>query len=164
MPLPLNEQQSLKIYCMLGILTATQIDDLLKKQAIGRLGYHDDRKCYITPVTYAFDGKYIYGQTNEGLKLDIIRNNPYLCFEVDAIINMANWESVTLWGHFEELEDETAKRAREYLYNSLLDLLTSSTLHLNNHYHSHEVDDKNRIKQVVYRISVAERTGRFEKQ
>ena len=149
---------------MLGTLTNLQMDDLLNNQAIGRLGYRDDRKCYITPVTNKFDGKYIYGQTNEGLKLNIIRENPFVCFEVDVILNMANWESVMLWGHFEELENDTAKKAREYLYNSLLDMLTSTTIHLHTHDHSREADDKNRIKQVVYRIGIAERTGRFEKQ
>ena len=149
---------------MLGTLTNTQMDDLLKRQAIGRLGYRDERKCYITPVTYAYDGKYIYGQTNEGMKLNVIRTNPYICFEVDAIVNMANWESVTIWGHFEELENDTAKRAREYLYNNLLDILTSTTIHLHKHDHSHEADNENLIKQIVYRISIAERTGRFETQ
>jgi uncharacterized protein len=149
---------------MLGTLTDAQIDDVLKKQAIGRLGYRDDRKCYVTPVTYAYDGKYIYGQTNEGLKLDVIRGNPYVCFEVDAIQNMANWESVMLWGHFEELENDTAKKAREYLYNSLLDMLTSATIHLHTHHDALETDDTNRIKQIVYRISIAEKSGRFEKQ
>jgi uncharacterized protein len=149
---------------MLGTLTDAQIDDVLKNQAVGRLGYRDERKCYITPVTYAFDGKYIYGQTNEGLKLAIIRDNPYVCFEVDVIMNMANWESVMIWGHFEELENDTAKKAREYLYNNLLDLLTSTTIHLHKHDHSHEADDKNLIKQIVYRIGISERTGRFEKQ
>lgn len=149
---------------MIGTLTDTQMDELLTTQAIGRIGYHDGRKSYITPVTYAFNGKYIYGQSNEGLKLSIMRNNPYVCFEVDSIQNMANWKSVTAWGHFEELENDAAIEAREYLYNSILDLLTSTTLHLHKHGSSHEMDDSNRIKYVMYRIGITEKTGRFEKQ
>ena len=133
-------------------------------QAVGRIGYHDEKKSYITPVTYAFDGKYIYGQSNEGLKLDIMRKNPSVCFEVDSMMNMANWESVIVWGHFEELENDTAIKAREYLYNRILDLLTSSTIHLHEHGASHESDDSNRIKHVMYRIGITEKTGRFEKQ
>jgi uncharacterized protein len=77
---------------------------------------------------------------------------------------MANWESVMLWGHFVELEDDTSKKAREFLYNNLLDLLTSTTIHLRKHDHSHEEDDKNRIKQIVYRILIVEKTGRYERQ
>jgi len=133
-------------------------------QAVGRIGCHDDKKTYITPVTYAFDGNYIYGQSNEGLKLNIMRMNPSVCFEVDSMMNMANWESVIVWGHFEELEDSAAIKAREYLYNRILDLLTSSTIHLHEHGNSRELDDNNRIKHVMYRIRVTEKTGRFERQ
>ena len=107
---------------MLGALSETQMNNLLTIQAVGRIGYHDGKKSYITPVTYAFDGKYIYGQTNEGLKLDVMRRNPFICFEVDSMLNMANWESVIIWGYFEDLEDKEAIKAREYLYNSILDL------------------------------------------
>jgi uncharacterized protein len=149
---------------MLGTLTETQINNLLTMQAVGRIGCHDDKKTYITPVTYAFDGDYIYGQSNEGLKLNIMRTNPSVCFEVDSMMNMANWESVIVWGHFEELEDSAAIKAREYLYNRILDLLTSSTIHLHEHGSSRELDDNNRIKHVMYRIRVTEKTGRFERQ
>jgi nitroimidazol reductase NimA-like FMN-containing flavoprotein (pyridoxamine 5'-phosphate oxidase superfamily) len=149
---------------MLGTLTETQMNNLLTMQAVGRIGYSEGKKSYITPVTYAFDGKYIYGQTNEGLKLDLMRINPFVCFEVDSMLNMANWESVIAWGYFEELEDKEAIKAREYLYNSILDLLTSSTVHLHEHSSTHDTKDTNRIKRIMYRIKITEKTGRYEKQ
>lgn len=149
---------------MLGTLTEIQMNNLLTMQAVGRIGYSDGKKSYITPVTYAFDGIYIYGQTNEGLKLDVMRSNPFVCFEVDSMINMANWESVIVWGYFEELDDKEAINAREYLYNSILDLLTSSTVHLHEHGSTHDTKDTNRIKRVMYRIRITEKTGRYEKQ
>ncbi len=149
---------------MLGTLTETQMNNLLTMQTVGRIGYSDGKKSYITPVTYAFDGKYIYGQTNEGLKLDVMRINPFVCFEVDSMLNMANWESVIVWGYFEELDDEEAKKGREYLYNSILDLLTSSTVHLHEHGPTQDTKETNRIKRVMYRIRITEKSGRFEKQ
>jgi uncharacterized protein len=149
---------------MLGTLTETQMNNLLTMQAVGRIGYSDGRKSYITPVTYAFDGIYIYGQTNEGLKLEVMRRNPFVCFEVDSMVNMANWESVIIWGYFEELEDKEEIKAREYLYNSILDLLTSSTVHLHEHSSTHDTNETNRIKRIMYRIRITEKTGRFEKQ
>ncbi len=149
---------------MLGTLTEIQMNNLLTMQTVGRIGYSDGKKSYITPVTYAFDGKYIYGQTNEGLKLDVMRINPFVCFEVDSMLNMANWESVIVWGYFEELDDEEAKKGREYLYNSILDLLTSSTVHLHEHGPTQDTKETNRIKRVMYRIRITEKSGRFEKQ
>jgi nitroimidazol reductase NimA-like FMN-containing flavoprotein (pyridoxamine 5'-phosphate oxidase superfamily) len=149
---------------MLGTLTDIQLNNLLTMQSVGRIGYNDGKKSFITPVTYAFDGKYIYGQTNEGLKLDLMRRNPFVCFEVDSILNMANWESVIVWGYFEELQDKVAIKAREYLYNGILDLLTSSTIHLHEHGSIHALEDTNRIKCIMYRISITEKTGSYEKQ
>ena len=149
---------------MLGTLTEIQMNNLLTMQAVGRIGYSDGKKSYITPVTYAFDGTYIYSQTNEGLKLDLMRINPFVCFEVDSMLNMANWESVIIWGYFEELKDKVATKAREYMYNSILDLLTSSTVHLHEHGSTHDTKETNRIKHIMYRIRITEKSGRFEKQ
>ncbi len=147
---------------MLGTLSDIQINNLLTRNAIGRIGYHDAKKSYITPVTYVFDGVHIIGQTNEGLKLDIMRNNPFVCFEVDAMSSMSNWESVIAWGIFEELFDNEALDARKYLYNSILDLLTIASVHPHEHEPTHLIDDRNRIKEVMYRIKITEKTGRFE--
>ena len=149
---------------MLGTLTEIQMNNLLTMQTVGRVGYSDGKKSYITPVTYAFDGKYIYGQTNEGLKLDVMRISPFVCFEVDSMLNMANWESVIIWGYFEELEGKDAIKGREYLYNSILDLLTSSTVHLHEHGPARDTKETDRIKRIMYRIRITEKTGRFEKQ
>lgn len=148
---------------MLGELNELQVNHLLVSQFVGRIGCTDGKISYIVPVTYVYDGKYIIGQTKEGLKLDIIRKNPIVCFEVDSITSMANWESAILFGTFEELQGEDAQKAREYMFNHMWPLLTSSTIHS----HEHEVsisavDDSNRIKPVMYRISVHEKTGRFE--
>ena len=149
---------------MLGKLTDIQINNLLTRQAVGRIGYHDGKKTYITPVTYAFDGKYIYGQSNEGLKLSVMRTDPYVCFEVDSMMNMSNWESVIAWGNFEELYGDEALRARKYLYNRILDLLTVSAVHAHEPDAGRLIDDSNRIKKVMYRIKLLEKTGRFEKR
>src|SRR5262245_40240540 len=105
---------ALKELCiMVGQLNDTQINNLLSSQVIGRLACSDGKKPYVVPVTYMYDGKNIYGQTNEGMKLNILRNNPNVCFEVDLMMDMANWQSVILQGTFEELDGEEANKARE---------------------------------------------------
>ena len=149
---------------MLGELNETQINNLLLSQVIGRIGCINGKQPYIVPVTYVYDGKYILGQTRKGMKLSILRKNPNVCFEVDSIINMANWQSILIFGIFEELKGKEAEKARDYLYNSVLPLMTSSTIHAHEHEVSGKIDDSNRIKPVMYRIKVEEKTGRFEKQ
>jgi nitroimidazol reductase NimA-like FMN-containing flavoprotein (pyridoxamine 5'-phosphate oxidase superfamily) len=100
---------------MLGQLNNTQINNILSSQALGRLACADGKQPYVVPVTYAYDGEYIYGQSNEGLKLEILRKNPKVCFEVDLMIDMRNWKSVIVYGKFEELKEKEAEKAREIL-------------------------------------------------
>ena len=90
-------------YIMLGELTNIQIQNILTSQVIGRIGCTDGMQPYIVPVTFTYDGKYIYGQSNEGKKMKILRKNPKVCFEVDVMTDMRNWQSVLLFGIFEEL-------------------------------------------------------------
>ncbi|MEO8111824.1 MAG: pyridoxamine 5'-phosphate oxidase family protein [Ginsengibacter sp.] len=149
---------------MLGNLNDLQIDHLLVSQFVGRIGCTDGKKPYIVPVTYVYDGEYIIGQTKEGLKLDIMRKHPTVCFEVDSMTNMANWQSAIISGTFEELKGKEADTVRDYMFNHMWPLLTSSTIHTHQHEVSlSSVDDANRVKPIMYRIRVHEKTGKFEK-
>ena len=149
---------------MLGQLNEQQMDNLLASQVVGRLACTDSIQPYLVPVTYAFDGTYIYGQTNEGMKLNLLRNNPNVCFEVDAMTNMANWQSVIVRGTFEELKEKDADNARAILKNRVFPMMTSATIDGEQHEVETELDDSNRMKLVMYRIVINEKTGRFEKR
>lgn len=149
---------------MLGELNESQIKNVLASQAIGRLACLDGKQPYVVPVTYAYDGKYIYGQTIDGLKLKMLRKNPKVCFAVDIISDMANWQSVLVFGTFEELKNSEAQKAREQLFNRVFPLLTSSTIHPFGHDEKGNVSDRSRVKPVMYRIKISKITGRFEKQ
>ena len=105
---------------MLGKLNETQINNVLISQAVGRIACTNGKKPYIVPVTYVYDGKDIIGQTKEGMKLDIMRKNPNVCFQVDIMSDMANWQSVVVFGTFHELAGKEAQKAREYLFDHVL--------------------------------------------
>jgi len=135
---------------------------ILASQSLGRLACCKGGKPYIIPVTYAFDGDFIYGQTNEGLKLEVMRKNPQVCFEVDQMLDMQNWQSVIVNGKFQELSDEDAELARELLFGHVYTLAVSSTIHLHEHGEQGTLDDSNRVKRVMYRIRIDSMTGRFE--
>ena len=149
---------------MLGQLNETQMRNVLTSQVLGRLACTDNRQPYIVPVTYTYDGEYIYGQTNEGAKLKMLRKNPQVCFEADMMTDMSNWQCVLAFGEFEELTGEPAANARKILFNRVLTLQTSSTVHGHEHEEIAATDDSNRIKPVMYRISIKHLTGRFEKR
>lgn len=147
---------------MLGELNDNQIDHVLHREVIGRVGCYADHKIYVVPITYAFDGQYIYAHSQEGLKIDMMRKNPNVCFEVDAMENMANWRSVIVWGEYEELKTEEQKRAgMKLLTDRFLPMMISATL---KPWHGNppEIVEKG-THAIVFRINVHEKTGRFEK-
>jgi len=149
---------------MLGELSEMQINNVLSSQSLGRVACTDGMQPYIVPVTYVYDGEYVYAQSNPGSKIDIMRTNPKVCFEVDLMLDMANWQSVLVFGTFEELEGEAAEKGRRILFGRVLQLFTTSTVHAHEHDDKGEVDDSNRIKNVMFRIKIEKVTGRFEKQ
>ena len=149
---------------MTGQLNDTEINNVLSSQVIGRLACTDNKKPYIVPLTYMYDGKYIYGQTNEGLKLKILRKNPNICFEVEVMTDMRNWKSVIVFGKFEELKGRKAKKAKKILFEGIFSLMTSSTVHTHEHEVKTKPDDSSRVKHMMYRIKIKKISSRFEKQ
>ena len=149
---------------MLGQLSDAKIQSILTSQVLGRLACTNGKQPYIVPVTYTYDGEYIYGQTCEGMKLKILRKNPIVCFEVDMMTDMRNWQSVIVFGRFEELKNKEAEKARDVLFGNIFSLMTSSTIHNYGHEVNGKIDDSTRVKHVMYRIKIKKITGRFEKQ
>ena len=147
---------------MLGVLDSNEIEEVLHKQIVGRIGCHARDTTYVVPISYAYDGKYIYGHTREGMKIELMRINPAVCFEVEDIKDMANWKSVLAWGEYEELTDnEERKKGLEVLVNRLLPIISSETTHLTPHW-PFTPKDISTITGIVFRIALQTRTGRFE--
>ena len=147
---------------MLGKLTISEIEGLLTKEVVGRIGCTDGQMVYVVPISYAYDGTYIYCHTHEGLKVDIMRKNPKVCMEVDHLQNMANWQSVVAQGIFEELKDETLRNdALQRLHGRVLPLVSSETTHLSRDW-PFTPSELSKIAGVTFRIRLDEKTGRFE--
>lgn len=147
---------------MLGKLKPEETEQLLANNFIARIGCHADGTTYIVPISYAYDGKYAYMHSMEGMKLNIMRRNPRVCFEVDELKDMANWKSVIAWGDFEELHDPAERaEALKKLVNRMLPIVTSETMHLTPNWPFPDEDPTN-IKGVVFRILLTDKSGRFE--
>ena len=145
-----------------GPLTEEQIDQVLRSEAVGHIGCHADGKTYIVPIAYAYDGQHIYGHTGDGLKLRMLRANPAVCFEVDHIESLTNWQSVIAWGQFEELHGAEADRAVRLIAERIKPLVAGDEPPAADTAARHEALDEHR--PVVYRITLTERTGRYDKR
>ena len=153
---------SFKKKVMLGTLETNEIEEFLHRQVVGRIGCHADGVTYIVPVSYAYDGRYMYAHSREGMKTAIMRKNPKICFEVDHMKDMANWKSVISWGVFEELTDPTERnKAIKILSDRILPVVSSETTHLSRHWPFPDPDTSH-VTGVVFRVELTEKTGRFE--
>ena len=148
---------------MLGALTRVQCEHVLKCELVGRIGCAAADKVYIIPVTYVFHDKFIYAHSKEGLKIRMMRKNPKVCFEVESRESMRDWRSVILWGRYEELKSVSEqKKALKILSDHLLPFLLSESLRPVGYVDAPRQVERER-KPVIYRISIDEITGRFEK-
>src|SRR5687768_6959788 len=90
------------------------------------MGCQYQGRTHIVTVAYGFDGTHIYAHSRAGLKIDIMRENPRVCFQVDIVENLANWRSVIIDGEFEELVTKPMQlKAFNLLHSRLSPLITS---------------------------------------
>lgn len=140
---------------MLGDLDATQIEDVLRGEVIARIGCIDEGRVYVVPVSYAYDGTYLWGHGMEGAKLRAMRADPRVCVEVEHVDDLSNWRSVIAWGTFEECHGDDWNTGMALLVERIMPLLKFPP-------HQPPPDPSGPRHGTVYRIMLEQKTGRFE--
>ena len=140
---------------MLGQLRSSQIEDLLRGEVIARIGCISEGRVYVVPVTYVYDGTYVWGHAMDGAKLRAMRAHPEVCVEVEHVDDMSNWRSVIAWGTFEECRGDDWDTGISLLLERMMPLLKFPP-------HQPPPDLSGLRKGSVYRIRLGDRTGRFE--
>ena len=94
-------------------LSRGEIDDFLRGQRIARLGCHAGGETYVVPLIYAYDGEAVVAVTTEGRKVEMLRENPRVCVEVDDYDRdgRGSWRSVIAQGAYEELSGDATEGA-----------------------------------------------------
>ncbi|MES1213943.1 MAG: pyridoxamine 5'-phosphate oxidase family protein [Bacteroidota bacterium] len=150
---------------MIGSLSYDDAKEVLQTNILGRIGCNDGKKTYVVPVNYVFDGKYIIAHSVVGMKIQMMRKNPNVCFEVDEMKSMTNWKSVIAWGQYQELTEERDRYAAMKLFvDHMMHMKISETAippeSAERRLHPRSPGN---IKPIIYRIVIEEMTGRFEK-
>ena len=143
---------------MLGSLKPDEIDRVLMTEAIGRIGCHKDGRTYVVPVVFAFDGERIIAHSGNGMKVQMMRANPEVCFQVEHVENLGSWQSVIVWGRYEELDHVEALSAMNLLMEKYRDQTMSETSM------TAASGTKAPERAVVYAIRIKEKTGRYERR
>ncbi|MFO7911688.1 MAG: pyridoxamine 5'-phosphate oxidase family protein, partial [Desulfotignum sp.] len=81
------------------IIKTADIEQILKQAQVCRLGFVDNNVPYIVPMNYGYQDQALYFHSApEGRKIDLIRANPLVCFEVDELVKMNKAARACDWG------------------------------------------------------------------
>ncbi len=151
---------------MIGKLSPEEIEELLKENIYGHLGCNDGFNTYVYPINYVYDGKFVIAHSQTGAKIQVMRDNPRVCLQVDEVENHTNWKSVMIHGEYQELTDE---RERNYAMKAFVDRrlflkisepgITAGITDLETN-----PQQKNESKPTIYRIVIDEKSGRYENE
>lgn len=98
-----------------------QIEEIIKKAIVCRIAMCDDDMPYLVPVNFGYHDNAIYIHTAyEGKKIDILRKNNRVCFEMESDFQLVSADAACDWGTLYEsvigfgrarfIEDEEGKR------------------------------------------------------
>lgn len=127
-------------------LDSDGIEALLAGSIAGRIACNQPgERPYLVPLAYAYDGDSIYAVSGPGRKLDLMRSDPRVSFEVDRVEQSDRWQSVVAEATFEEIADPDEVQ----LAVALVERATGVPVVMGAH-------------SVVFRLRITARSGRYE--
>lgn len=104
------------------ITDQAELDAILARAAVCHLGMVDGDRPYVVPVCYGYRDRALYVHSApEGYKIELLRRNPQVCFQVEADLALQpaekacgwgiQYSSVIGWGRAVFLDDAAQKRA-----------------------------------------------------
>ena len=149
---------------MIRELTDAQMDHLLRSRPYGRLGCGSPERLYIVPLSYVYDGQYIYGHSKKGMKISLMRQQPKVCFQVDEIHDSNNWWSIITWATYEELGDDPLKSKAIQLINDRFAAFSpSKSVHPHSSNPHMTGFAEKAAHPVFFRLKILKMTGRSER-
>lgn len=147
---------------MIGRLNDKEIEAVLKNNLLGRIGCHNEGRTYVVPISYVYDGKDIIAHSVPGMKIQMMRKNPRVCFEVDEMTDYNNWRSVIAWGEYQEIRDPWERyRAIKSFVDRTMEIKMNETA-MSPSTNEKAVNWAN-ARPVIYRIVILEKSGRYER-
>ncbi len=138
-------------------MTMAECCEALERLKFGRIACARDNQPYALPLYFAFDGAYLYGFTTLGKKVEWMRANPKVCFEIDEVESHDQWMSVIVFGKYEELPDVpefTEPRNRLYaLFQKRVMWWEPAYISQEHRDHPHS------LAPIFFRIQIEEMTG-----
>jgi hypothetical protein len=132
--------------------------DLLKRTHTGRLGCAQGSQPYVVPISFVYHQGFIYSFSTIGKKIEWMRANPLVCVEADEIVSRHEWQTVVIFGRYQELPvSPEFHRTRMVAH----DLLAKTAMWWEPGYAKTLHKGKERpLEPIYFRISISEISGR----
>jgi nitroimidazol reductase NimA-like FMN-containing flavoprotein (pyridoxamine 5'-phosphate oxidase superfamily) len=101
-------------------MTRESCVSFLKELRFGRIACAQGAQPYVTPFYFAHHGDFIYSFATVGKKISWMRANPLVCVEADKINSPQEWQTVVVFGRYEELLSAPEMLAAQVLAHDLL--------------------------------------------
>ena len=102
-------------------MTEFECRQALEQATVGRLACSRDNQPYVVPIYFVFHRDHIYAFTTLGQKIEWMRTNPRVCLEVDERTAHDKWQSIVVFGQYEELPDLPQYEAARVKAHELLE-------------------------------------------
>ncbi|MDB5013881.1 MAG: pyridoxamine 5-phosphate oxidase, partial [Daejeonella sp.] len=116
----------------------------------------------IMPMNYRYNQDSITCYSLESKKIDIMRKNRSVCFEIDQIANSNHWKCVMINGLFEEITDENELAELRPLYTEYALRKRASLPGDSKIMQQNRVAEEPKSKQVFYKIIYDTVSGRLQ--
>ena len=81
------------------ITDKSEIESIIRKAQVCRLGLSDEGLAYIVPLCFGYDGKHLYFHSAmKGRKIEILKRNNQVCFELDIDTQINSGKNACDWG------------------------------------------------------------------
>lgn len=75
-----------------------KIEEIIRKASVLRIALFDEPFPYLVPVNFGYDAKgFWFHSASEGKKIDLIRKNNRVCFEIEAECGLIKGETPCKW-------------------------------------------------------------------
>ena len=77
----------------------SDIEAIIRNGVVCRLALSENDRPYIVPLNFGYKDNTLYFHgAKEGKKIDMIRKNPNVCFEIDANVSIVEADDACFWG------------------------------------------------------------------
>ncbi|OGS21722.1 MAG: pyridoxamine 5'-phosphate oxidase [Elusimicrobia bacterium RIFOXYA2_FULL_39_19] len=81
------------------ITEKSEIEKIIKQAKVCRLGLAHENKPYIVPMNFGYENGCLYFHSkNNGKKMEMIKNNSQVCFEIDIDTQIIQADKPCNWG------------------------------------------------------------------